>query len=213
MNKNLSKAFRARNARFNAATLAEKRVIIAKDVIAQISKKTMIPKEGAWVRINAENKINGYSIAYPNGKASYELNDAEKQQAEDIRNEQICDLVGAQGVSCTVCALGSLMLSLVRYRNNVTVRDFEQNAFEYDRIHRGNEDKTGITKYFTNAQRILIESAFEKGCGFFRNDRNISIGEKKVARAVKFGEKYEDKTKRLVAIMKNIVTNNGIFKP
>ena len=190
MTKQLSKAFKARNARFNAASPAEQRVIVAKDVIAQIKKGSIEPMRGNWVRMFLP-----------------------KMAPES----QICDIVGGKNdVVCSACALGSMMISMVRYRDNFSVRDYELGNFNYDSIHYGRPDKTGITELFTPQQQRMIECAFEAGDGFYNYSRRAKCSDterKEMHKAIDFGYQYTDTKARLIAIMKNIVKNKGEFVP
>lgn len=97
-----------------------------------------------------------------------------------------------------------------------------------------------ITRYFSIAQLQLIEIAFEHGSGGFavagvvddfrdfpddrsawaddwadaRDDYGLKVSIKAADRAMAFGERYEDSTtKRLLAILGNVVENGGTFVP
>ncbi len=96
---------------------------------------------------------------------------------------------------CTVCALGACFLSSVRKFNDIKTADvlfsneFAANTMEAD----GASVKVHIEKYFSCDQRQMIENAFE----------GWSYG---------WPAKTTD-TQRLTAILKNIIKNEGTFKP
>jgi hypothetical protein len=66
-----------------------------------------------------------------------------------------------------------------------------------------------LLRYFTLNQIQLIEHTFEGGIGAVYWDSDHSMVNKSHA----FYSRYPDSKDRLLAIMKNIVENNGTFKP
>jgi len=193
----------ARNAEFKAATRPGKRVVIAKDVIAQIKRHKLMPRQGTWLRFTNFNNPD-FSI-FDNG--------------EDSIKDKYLDNTVQQ---CEGCALGSLMLSCTLFNNKLK---FGENDI-YDNIGEAIEEgqiSNGLDKIFSTKQLALIELAFEQGSGYFSDDiethYDYDTEEYKwnytteQERAVKFGKKYESSTKRLTAIMNNIIENDGKFVP
>lgn len=170
-------------------TKAERRVAIAKDVLAQLRLERYVATEGVYV---------DYKVA--------EL----ASTAPDKPLEKLLPQVK----SCEVCALGACFLSAVRKYNDVKAGDID--VPETWRSHTGEEytdhnfddgvmrDK--LARHFTKTQTNLIESAFE--CMPMG-----SLTRESAQSAISFGYLYEDSHSRLVAIMKNIVKNGGTFKP
>ncbi len=74
--------FQKRNAIFKRASAAQKRVLIAKDVIAQIAAKKYKAKKLTWARIKGAKKAGG--------------------------EEQVCSILDKKDVSCNCCALGGM---------------------------------------------------------------------------------------------------------
>ena len=69
----------------------------------------------------------------------------------------------------------------------------------------------GLNSLFSYSQLRLIEIAFERGLGAFKDyDYNLEPSTK---RAAQFGRKFKTEKSRLRAIMKNIVENKGTFIP
>lgn len=93
---------------------------------------------------------------------------------------------------CSVCARGALLLSAVRKFNEATVSDVLQTK------------EWPSADLFGWEQLSLIEAAFELW------EEN---GGKPMPKAFAFGNKFTNDHDRLVAILKNVIKNNGTFKP
>lgn len=156
------------NRKFQAATPPQRRVLIAKDALAQIMAGRFDPVSGLWTDV--------------------------------IRRQGVCDFEPLQpillqkGTQCKCCGVGSLFLSYVRLNNSATLNDGD----DFTDIER-------VTNWPHDNLR-LIELAFESGRG--RCLANNSQENK--AASFQYGEPHEC---RLVAILKNIIKNNGTFKP
>ena len=102
-------------------------------------------------------------------------------------------------VSCTVCGIGAIVLSKAKLGNEVVLK--------HRYFHEALED------IFSERQQCLIETAFE---GYNSGPYSWSDDENEEANpaAVKFYRKYAgNDDKRLVAIFRNILKNDGEFKP
>lgn len=163
-------------------TKAEKRVEIAKDVIAQLKAEKFNAKTGTYVGLDED--IDG----------------TKELQTELKKVKQ-----------CTVCALGALFLSDVRKNDackGVDVdlgsgNDVDGFASRYIDEHRM-RDRLG--KLFSRKQMALIECAFELGM-----DPQGLLKDDEYERAARFGEKFDTSRDRLVGIMRNIIKNEGTF--
>lgn len=170
-------------------TKAEMRIAIAKDVIAQIKAKKYNPIQGTWVKSVGGQEYDDWLLT-----ASCEV---------DVRDYT------KNMKACYVCALGSLFVSAVNKYNNVYGTYDSVSTFEvFSSIGTG-ENKSPLLRYFSSSQLQLIEFTFEGGMGAFYFYDNSST----VERAYAFHEQYPDDKDRLIAIMKNIIKNKGIFKP
>ena len=181
---NITKEIAKRNKLFEQASPAQKRVLIAKDVINLIKSGKITPMTGEWV--------------YPSYK---DESDDESFQKTFLKGNV---------EDCECCALGSMMLSCTLFKNKVKVNEVNGGALDYPNLAHGHrKDVMGFRGVFPDDQCKLIEIAFECGYGYYGpgNDGQISD------RAVKFGNKYRTERKRLLAIMNNIVKNKGTFKP
>lgn len=106
---------------------------------------------------------------------------------------------------CSVCALGACFLSLVSLKNRF--------IFE-SRILGRSSIANRLSEIFSFEQMELIESAFEQALMIDNSWENCTSSHTKaLENAVNFGRNYRNPRKRLVAILKNIIQNNGIFDP
>lgn len=172
--------------RFNSLPKAEQRVLIAKDVIAQINIGKYKANTGNYIQdLKVSNSI---------------LNKDARKHINEIK-------------SCEVCALGGCLISAVKFKNTLTVNQLKD-------LHDVLNDRISpqgklITSVFTKKQLQMIETAFEKGFSLWAdaiNDDNYLTGDV-YDKCTEFGYKYDKDKDRLLAIMKNIVTNKGTFKP
>lgn len=92
--------------------------------------------------------------------------------------------------ACHVCGIGAAFLSLARLGNEVCLKD---------------EFYVKLDPIFGIPQRTLIERTFE---GWYD-----CAEECQKAPHMKFNRKYPDDDKRLAAIFRNIIRNDGVFKP
>jgi hypothetical protein len=193
----INESLRKSNAAFKKATKAEKRVMIAKDVLAQIKAKRYIPESGTWV--DANWNIRG-------GIDEIHETDSVQKLFADRTIE-----------TCSVCALGGLFMSCTNLNNNTCVSDINyggEGTEIGERIEEGDTLSNGLNKIFSKKQLQLIEVYFEKGDGWFGEAGYTGnyIGED--SRHVEyFNDAYPDDDERLVEIMKNIVANDGTFVP
>jgi hypothetical protein len=198
---------RRRNKVFTAASPAQKRVLIAKDVIKQIKAKRFIAAQGSWLWLGDKygNNIAGPFVG----------------EAEPSTQIQAMFLSGA-APTCECCALGGIMMACTLYNNNQTVEDLAADSNIGRNVRLGNAFSNGLHRFFSRQQLALIECAFEGGRGeFFVNLdstfsrssllQNVSLNT--LNRALDYEKAYPKADKRMIAIMRNIVKNNGTFKP
>ncbi len=175
------------NEEFKKATKAQKRVMIAKDVLAQIKAKRYFPESGEWVKPLWSDDQKSIDIKLdPNSS----IKDAFKSKAIN---------------SCQVCALGGLFMSCTNLNNNTTVQDMKTEYYLGEVVQDNDKISNGLNRIFTQKQLMLIEIYFEGGEGYFKgySDENL---------LVTFFESFND-DERLKMIMQNIIDNNGTFKP
>lgn len=205
-----------RNKLFAAADAAGKRVLIAQDVINQIKFGKLRPTQGAWVR--TEDYIEGVDKVLGAPARSDQFN------ARSVREDFLAGVVG----TCECCALGAMFMGCTLNNNKTTAADLQEVEYSLGDYVESRETAgpvaNGLNKFFSLAQLTMIEQAFECGEGAFEINlhRDPDTGMRldferaptaKEARLLAWGDKYPVARKRLVAIMKNIVDNNGTFVP
>jgi hypothetical protein len=184
---------------FKKSSPAMKRVIIAQDVIAQLKAKKFIAIPGQYLKI--VTKESEYSLeGYFRLKLDEEPTELQK-------------IIQTPNIQCNVCAIGSCFSSLINIKDNFELNT--NNSYEIT----DNENNNGMTeeleKYFSLEQLKMMEIAFE--CWdipyyvinyFEQNDIEYLMNYSE-----KFGKKYKKANNRLIAIMQNIIKNNGEFVP
>jgi hypothetical protein len=173
------------NAAFKAASPAEKRVMVAKDVLARIKTGQYNPTQSTWA----------------------ELTGAFKNPEEASLQKQIVD----EGEKCDCCGVGAITLSCIVFNNNATVDDIFHEKLDYWRIKKSRTDRFGLKKIFSPRQLALIEIAFEAGAGYFEEHTGRGLYTR--AEFWKLAEKYQRYRSydRLQIIMENIILNKGKF--
>lgn len=161
-------------------TIAQKRVLIAKDVIAQIRSRRIKATPGLYF---ASDKLRRIMQSAKPPKGTTQLNTVLKEVKR-----------------CEGCAQGALMLCIIDRFNKVKVNEVNRNGY----LDPGHDtERKAMLKIFPKGQLDLMEAAFD---GF--SHKNTSGGA-----AVNFYLKNPVPGKRLVAIMENVIKNNGEFKP
>lgn len=97
---------------------------------------------------------------------------------------------------CEVCAVGAMFVAKSNLFNAVKVKDV-------------GDYHEKLRQHFSETQLALIEAAFELTEGVGPYD----APEAAANRAVAFGARYANDTRRLKAILQNIIDNGGTFVP
>lgn len=113
--------------------------------------------------------------------------------------------------TCNVCVMGACILSVTHFKNQLqfndvgkTIEDMSDNVF------------TLLSDLFKGNQLLLIESAYE---GYDSSSTRIgkqlgqTLSDKEIIACSKFFRRYNYNDEKFVAIMKNIIRNEGTFKP
>jgi len=195
----LKREIAKRNKLFAAADSAEKRVLIAKDVIAQIKLGRFKAATQTWVTPNVRRKP-GFDYS---GGVNLPLEFGHDAPVRELFLDKKIE-------SCDCCALGAMFMSCTLYNNNQTAEDFEEEvSWEFDERVEGHHGgfSNGLHKFFSRAQLQLIEASYEGGAGAFEGPMS------KRAAVDGWMNALPNNKKRLVAIMENIIENNGTFVP
>ena len=183
---------------FEKLSPSQKRVTIAKDVIAQIKLGRYIADSGSYIaNINFKNNLGD----------------------DEMHNKDIKKNFG-KIKSCTVCAMGACLMSATKFANKLSFGDVGDSVRDLvnDKV------KDLFSKLFSPEQLLLIETAFEGGgddtdgdsrvaYDLFDLDRNQFEGSDFLQPSDEFRNNYYESEKRLIAIMENIIKNKGTFKP
>jgi hypothetical protein len=184
---------RKKPVKFERLSRKQQRIAIAKDVLKQIRAHRVKAETMTYCRPYDNNNGTGYILN--NVKCGTELQTVFKEKVTE----------------CTCCAKGALFLSSVELYNKISVtptmkaKTYLGSSFENNRMVKH------MRAYFDLNQINLIEYAFERG-------EHVNGGENSAEtkyKAAAFGRKYPDgeDEKCLIAIMKNIIKNDGTFKP
>lgn len=204
----LSEERRKKNATFAAVSPAEKRVMIAKDVLEHLDAKKIQAKQGAWVR--SGDDWDG-SIAHQDEKFDEFV--------------QMCDVLD-KVEACDACALGGLFVCAVKRADELTVKD-ALSWNKKDVIVNYDVLSNYMHQFFTGPQLRLIEIAFENGHGQYTvtDELERQAGdlfgrctlESHCSRCDGDEEDEEDEIvapdTRLRLIAKCMIRNNGDFVP
>jgi hypothetical protein len=176
-------------------TKAEKRVAIAKDVIAQLKAGKYRAETGSYCEIDLEEA----ALLEPTAELQKELKKVSK---------------------CQVCALGSLFVSDVRKFDKLKVSDSglgaKQSQWECDPepetfVNEAVDEfamRDRLGSVFSQEQLALIEAVFEGSDVTGYLDENDLWSES----IRDFFYSYAEDAKRMTAIMRNIARNGGTFK-
>lgn len=169
--------------------LAKARVEIAKDVIAALSLGVIRPA--------------AHSSYFYAAFKSFET--AEKARDED---RELRDVFAKEELkTCEVCALGALFVAKIGRLDSFKLHRESVSQIGSTSLH-GGTIKDQLNTFFSYEQMTLIECAFE-----ISDHHARSLLADVVTAATRFGEEYTNDRSRLVAIMENIIQNNGEFCP
>ena len=193
---NATREIARRNRKFKAAVVAEKRVLIAKDVIAQVKAGRFKVASGHWVA----------SLTRSGSDLSVDRFEGDESVQKLFLEGDI--------PKCECCALGAMFMSCTLYNNKTTAIELEDVRFSFSDYVEEGSFTNGLSTFFSKDQLKLIESAFEGNVGHFELDVGILEGvELDGDKTSKWMDRLPNDKKRLVAIMENIIKNKGKFVP
>jgi hypothetical protein len=185
---------------FNELSLEEKRVVIAKDVIAQLNNKVISTDYFGYLN------LRNFGELFKEGKS----------------NEQVNNILS--DIKCDVCALGGMFISLIKYDNHCTV--YELIEVEQEEISERLKEyfsegqlcliETAYEQYGDNYhnQDWLNNVVVYEGIYSGSELEKLGITEDDLDRAAHFNDdEHYHKETSLINIMNNIIENNGTFKP
>ncbi len=185
---------RRENDKFNRLTRAEKRVAIARDVLAQMGTGRFVAEAGYWLTL-------------PDAFYLIEATDAQKEKNTELQS------ILKKREQCQGCALGGMFMCAVERANKLKVRDLstfeeatkedmDEDPWYLDNLQVEGEDTLDYLKrFFSEEQLTLIESAFEQGDGAYGKA------------GADFCANVLEASDRMRVIMQNIIVNKGKFCP
>jgi len=175
------------NDKFKSLSKTEKRVLIARDVIAQVKAEKYFPRRGSYIK---------YLTL---GGDEYDVTTNSMASLQKHFDE----------ITCNCCALGACLLSATKYKNRLEFQDVYNLA--------SSQSPWDLLKgIFSSKQLNMIEYAFEaerSGTRVGENRFKNYLEEEIQVACIDFGRSYDDPEDRMIAIMKNIIKNKGEFKP
>lgn len=191
---------------FTELSKPAQRVAIAQDVIKNVIAGHLMPTRGFWL-VDAEEELVRLS--------------------EDRDNRQVQEVLKTK--KCEVCAIGALFASTVETYNCLTFDELQNKCEDADNDYDDYNTGAGLslaqimpylTDFFSEDQLILIELAYEGGYGGFDEDQYIEAVSSTegdcsdiLERAYTIFSNESEDWRRLIAIMQNIIDNNGTFNP
>lgn len=173
----------------------EWRIAIAKDVLKQLQLKKLEVGKGGYLFGNVGSCPTSGSV---------------KEHLKEVKS------------SCKCCAAGSMLLSFVKFHNKLDLSEIiDNNYYSYPttifNINRENVVSSArLGKFFSQYQLDLIETAFE---GYQFGEEHLTEKDETAAEIFHYIYKkskdsdYDDYRNLLMAIMKNVIKNEGIFCP
>lgn len=165
------------------------RILICYDALLQLRQKKIKPRKNVYLDLAESKKVG-------------------KRQS----NLQLDQVIEKQSY-CEACALGTLLVSRARIFNSLKISNF-MTEWGLDFCNSGDSSgyhlMNSLLPYFEKEQLSLIEACFE-GYGQGMAGRDCKVDSEKIIRP--FAKKYKTAESRLIAILKNIISNDGLFIP
>lgn len=118
-------------------------------------------------------------------------------------HRQVCEFT-RKLKKCSACAIGTLFVAMVNKHNDLQINDYRAASLKTGACH------VYLQRFFEPKQLGLIEAAFEMS-NVQASIKNCTLDE--VRSAIKFGRKHQKSHDRMVAILNNIIENDGEFVP
>ena len=112
-----------------------------------------------------------------------------------------------EGDYCTCCAKGALFVSHFNLGDSENWKYKSLDLAEYEFV--GYEIRGPMADIFSEDEWDLIEASFERSPDYASYEADKDL----VEAAVNFGQRHADDEDRMIAIMENIIENNGKFCP
>ncbi len=200
------------NKRYKRVGVERQRVLIAQDVIEWMKTKFITATEGEYVK----GKVSTDS----------ELDD------ENFEDDQFHETLLAMP-DCKACGVGALLVARCMRFDQVTNSEMSVYSKEDNISLDSGEIDDGLDGIFSDKQLSMIETAFEVFApatvtvgvsrrhivapASWREEPMSSefeyLSDKAQYDCFKFGKRFKSAETRMIGIMKNIIKNEGTFKP
>lgn len=174
------------NAQFKKASKRDKRVLVAKDVLAALKAQRFRARAGAYIELTGEDGEDDY----------IRLNEILGENPEGSLRDLLPKLP-----TCTLCAKGAVFACTVLRQNEVHSGSLRGAGRSASGVFQSPELSKALGGLFSASQLTKIEHEFE--C------RRIDSGGPYAV----MGLQRFPASRRLEKIMRNIVANHGTFKP
>lgn len=184
-----------KNKSFSKLGKMQKRVMIARDVIAQVKAKKFKVKTGTYCDL----KIN-------------------KKYKPEVEGELELQSLMESGVveKCTVCAIGGIFASKVSIGNKFNI-NVENDSWDDENPDLRIDNELSDDEIFKNLENIYSSEELRKiEYAFEGNDIDDSFWHEEDEfhkNILSYSKVHKNVDNRLIAIMQNIIDNNGKFKP
>lgn len=178
-----------------------KRIEILKDAIAQINAEKYAVTEGTYVSFD-----NGKGEDNPFEKIADTCDLLKPGSSADEKAHTFINQLVNEDRPCEVCAKGSLVISTIRKDKSLTLIDITDSVLDSGIV-------TDLTDVFAEDNLDLMEAFFEASSHHASGDGGYSDGEALLAAIEEWSDRYSDPKDRLIAIFKNAIKNDGVFKP
>jgi hypothetical protein len=177
---------------------AQARILIAKDVIAQLRCGKM------------ESTPMTYLDIYTKDGVDQLFTDADVKKGRDVR-----DVLKRRMKKCNVCAKGAIFISTIMKFDRLPVDEKVMPRFAQQDDENLSEmaSEGDYRGFFTPRQLDLLEHVYECGLvGDMFFEATTAQFEGRNALSKRFPRRVKDK-ERLIVMMQNVIDNNGTFKP
>jgi hypothetical protein len=122
-------------------------------------------------------------------------------------NQELQEVLTAEGIICEVCARGAIFASAVRKSNAAMVCSYDAGNTTLEMGPSIPIFSRKELAFFSRDQLELMEGAFEMW------EKEGTLDDDLARAATRFGRYFFDEDERLMAIMQNVIDNNGTFCP
>ncbi len=185
INKKIMTKIKRISKNFDLLEKKDQKILIAKDVINSLKTGFYEAEKGEYVNIDSDLACTSKDI---------------KTNLKEIN-------------SCKACAIGSVLISVTKYKNQLTFSDIEDDWY-YDTNYRKSsfkKVKSLFSEYFSPKELALMEYCFEGDTNnYSKNVFKIELSDKEQIICENFYDNNYDDDERLIAIM-NVIIKKGEF--